>query len=165
MDIKELVAAVRAHAYKNYNKNGWDFVVECWSDEEIEATIRGTRHDDDESSISPPITTAARAIKEVKSVVSIQADYRDEIIATELRPQELTCLKYSQYLLRGVDLMIARMWTKKETQKILTGLRRAGYTVAKDEYGFYRGFDLDGGQIFAAMPGTCLLYTSPSPRD
>ena len=50
--------------------------------------------------------------------------------------------------------MIARMWTKKETQKILTGLRRAGYTVAKDEYGFYRGFDLDGGQIFAAMPGT-----------
>jgi|ETNvirome_6_1000_1030641.scaffolds.fasta_scaffold10799_2 hypothetical protein len=84
MDIKELVDAVRAHAYKNYDKDGWDFVVECWSDKEIEEKILGTSfYDDEERTISPPITTAARAIKEVKSVVSIQAENRAEIIATE----------------------------------------------------------------------------------
>tara|TARA_Y100001951_G_scaffold32163_2_gene25291 strand:- start:475 stop:726 length:252 start_codon:yes stop_codon:yes gene_type:complete len=82
MDIKELVAAVRAHAVANYNKGGWDFVVECWSDKEIEETIRGTS-DFDESPISPVITTAARAIKEVARVVSIQASGRAEILATE----------------------------------------------------------------------------------
>jgi len=82
MDTQELVAAVRAHAAANYNKGGWDFVVECWSDKEIEETIRGTSVFD-EAPISPPITTAARAIKEVKSVVSIQAAGRAEIIATE----------------------------------------------------------------------------------
>tara|TARA_R100000963_G_C4555884_1_gene46793 strand:- start:49 stop:300 length:252 start_codon:yes stop_codon:yes gene_type:complete len=82
MNTKELIAAVRAHAIKNYGKGGWDFVVECWSDKEIEETIRGTSVFD-EAPVSPVITTAARAIKEVKSVVSIQAQNRDEIIATE----------------------------------------------------------------------------------
>ena len=51
--------------------------------------------------------------------------------------------------------MIARMWTKKETQKTLTGLRRAGYTVAKDGGGFYKAREpVTGEQVFAAMPGT-----------
>ena len=63
-------------------------------------------------------------------------------------------MKLLQLNFRGVDLMVARMWTKKETQKTLTGLRRAGYNVVKDEQGFYKAFDLDGGEIFAAMPGT-----------
>ena len=32
---QDLVTAVRAHANKNYEKGGWDFLVECYSDDEI----------------------------------------------------------------------------------------------------------------------------------
>lgn len=35
----DLVHLVKAHAYKNYSKDGWDFLVECSSDEEILAAI------------------------------------------------------------------------------------------------------------------------------
>lgn len=30
-----LVAKVREHAERHYNRNGWDFLVECWSDADI----------------------------------------------------------------------------------------------------------------------------------
>lgn len=33
--MDELVKALRAHALANYEKGGWDVIVECWSDEEI----------------------------------------------------------------------------------------------------------------------------------
>lgn len=33
--MKDLVRAVRAHAEAHYNQNGWDYLVECWSDEDI----------------------------------------------------------------------------------------------------------------------------------
>jgi hypothetical protein len=39
MTKQELVQAVRAHAIANYNKGGWDFLVECWEDSDIEAEI------------------------------------------------------------------------------------------------------------------------------
>ncbi len=35
----DLIAGVRAHALRNYDKQGWDFLVECWSDEEIDACM------------------------------------------------------------------------------------------------------------------------------
>ncbi len=35
MSKQELIAAVRAHAEANYEKDGWDFLVECWEDEDI----------------------------------------------------------------------------------------------------------------------------------
>lgn len=40
---KEMVAAVRRHAEANYEKGGWDFLVECWSDEEIAEVIGETK--------------------------------------------------------------------------------------------------------------------------
>jgi len=38
MNKREIIAAVEAHAKKNYNK-GWDFVVECYGADEIAAKI------------------------------------------------------------------------------------------------------------------------------
>ena len=35
MTKDELIAAVREHAEANYEKDGWDFLVECWEDEDI----------------------------------------------------------------------------------------------------------------------------------
>jgi len=41
----ELVQAVREYALTWYHDGGWDLVVECWSDEEIEAAIQGAKTD------------------------------------------------------------------------------------------------------------------------
>lgn len=35
----ELIAAVRRYAEANYGKDGWDFLVECWDDAEIDRHI------------------------------------------------------------------------------------------------------------------------------
>lgn len=40
---KEMVAALRSHALSHYEQNGWDFLVECWTDEEIAEEIGNTR--------------------------------------------------------------------------------------------------------------------------
>jgi hypothetical protein len=37
--MQELIDAVRAHAHANYNRDGWDYLVECWDDEYIARTI------------------------------------------------------------------------------------------------------------------------------
>lgn len=37
--MEELIAAVRAHAEKNWGVDGWDFVVESWDDAQIADTI------------------------------------------------------------------------------------------------------------------------------
>ena len=39
----ELVEMIKAHAIKNYSKNGWDFLVECYEDEEILEMIKGAK--------------------------------------------------------------------------------------------------------------------------
>lgn len=35
MTKQELIDAVKKHAQENYEKGGWDYVIECWSDDEI----------------------------------------------------------------------------------------------------------------------------------
>lgn len=37
--MNELIAAVRAHANANYERDGWDFLAECWGDEDIGQAI------------------------------------------------------------------------------------------------------------------------------
>jgi len=39
MKMKEMIEAVRAHAEANYERDGWDIVVECYDDAEIEELI------------------------------------------------------------------------------------------------------------------------------
>ena len=66
--MQELIDAVKAHALKNYEKDGWDYIVECYSDDEILAIIKTAR-------------TAAGAIKMVRAEIKPRSDYRADIQA------------------------------------------------------------------------------------
>jgi len=37
--MEQLIRAVQAHALANWHTAGWDFIVECWSDEDIAEVI------------------------------------------------------------------------------------------------------------------------------
>jgi len=37
------VTAIREWAIAHYNRDGWDFLVECWEDKDIYEVIRGCR--------------------------------------------------------------------------------------------------------------------------
>ena len=63
------VEAVRQHAIENYNQGGWDILVECWTNQDIQDRIEGA-------------ATAAEAIKLVGKVIGVLADHRAEIEAT-----------------------------------------------------------------------------------
>lgn len=41
--MNTLIEAVKNHAYANYSKNGWDVVIECWSEEDIAKAIGKAR--------------------------------------------------------------------------------------------------------------------------
>lgn len=64
----ELVAAVRAHAITNYESDGWDYVVECWSDEDLLRVVATCR-------------TARGAIRKVRAEIRPLADMRAEVRA------------------------------------------------------------------------------------
>lgn len=66
-----LVEAVKAHANTNYEEDGWDYLVECYSDEEVAELI-----------LDAGAKTNAEAIKAVGEVMKIKDDYRKEIQAT-----------------------------------------------------------------------------------
>ena len=62
-----MVAAVRDYAMQYYN-DGWDFVVECWTDADIAKTIVGAKSE-------------KGAIRKVWHVVSEQIAHRKEVQA------------------------------------------------------------------------------------
>ena len=64
----DLVAAVRAHAVDNYESDGWDFVVECWTDADIAERIEG-------------ITTPEAAIAAVGEIAGLLDEQRSEVRA------------------------------------------------------------------------------------
>lgn len=66
--VEELVAAVRQYAVSNYEKAGWDFVVECWADDEIAEEIKGCRTEDG-------------AIKRMKAAIRPLHERREEVRA------------------------------------------------------------------------------------
>lgn len=69
MDPYRFVAAVRRHAQAHYEESGWDYVVECWEDQEI---MEETQHCKSEK----------EAIDKVRSVVKFMDDYRRDIQGT-----------------------------------------------------------------------------------
>ena len=66
--MTDLIAAVRAHAEANWGKDGWDFLVESWDDNDIAEAIGGAK-------------TPRAAIAACKRQVKILADHRSEIWA------------------------------------------------------------------------------------
>jgi hypothetical protein len=63
-----LIDAVRAHAMRYYNKDGWDYLVECWSDEDIADYIEGAEN-------------KATAIQNCHEVVLLLAEQRGSVMA------------------------------------------------------------------------------------
>lgn len=61
-----LTAAVKAYAIAHYETDGWDYVVECYSDADISDIIKTAR-------------TPAGAIKKMRAAIKPRADYRDDI--------------------------------------------------------------------------------------
>lgn len=39
MTTNEIAEAVQKHAVENYEKNGWDYIVECWTRNDIETEL------------------------------------------------------------------------------------------------------------------------------
>ena len=56
-DQKNLVVGVRAYATDNYNEDGWDFLVECWTDEDI------LNESDSANTLAKAIKNCRRAVK------------------------------------------------------------------------------------------------------
>ena len=64
--MENLIKAVRDHANANWGKGGWDFLVECWSDEDIGVAIGAA-------------TTPKAAIAACKRQVKVLDDHRREM--------------------------------------------------------------------------------------
>jgi hypothetical protein len=65
---QRMVDAVKKHALANYEQGGWDIVVECWTDDQIDEEIGLARSN-------------ATAIKRVGAAVGAVDSYRADIIA------------------------------------------------------------------------------------
>lgn len=68
MSEKILIDAVRTYATKHYNRDGWDYLVECWSDEDIAQAIAGAN-------------TVSRAIAMCKRTVSLMDEMRSSVMS------------------------------------------------------------------------------------
>ena len=69
MTTQELVQAVREHALEHYEEGGWDILVECYEDADIEAIIGDA-------------STEAEAVARLARVLRTSDDYRQDIMAT-----------------------------------------------------------------------------------
>jgi uncharacterized protein YbaA (DUF1428 family) len=67
--MANFVEEVKAHAAANYTEDGWDFVVECWADDEIEIATADA-------------TTAEEAIAIMAEEVGVLDEHRAEIQST-----------------------------------------------------------------------------------
>ena len=62
----EIVAAVRKHAEANYERGGWDVLVECYSDEDILEELGRCR-------------TVGGAIRKIGYFLGVRRRYSDDI--------------------------------------------------------------------------------------
>jgi len=75
MDMSTMVAAVKKHALANYNTDGWDFIVEAFTDEEIAEVLL-------EPLDGVPATTEVEAIKAAGDVAKLHDERRREVQST-----------------------------------------------------------------------------------
>ena len=62
------VERIKRHALTHYNEDGWDILVECWTDEYIADHIRGCK-------------TYEEAVITISNSLSVMSSYRAEIQA------------------------------------------------------------------------------------
>jgi len=63
-----LVKFIRQYATDNYNKDGWDYLVECWDDAAILGEVKNCR-------------SADAAIRKLRKTLKAMDDYRRDIQA------------------------------------------------------------------------------------
>ncbi len=68
--MQEMIEAVKAHAIKHYEQDGWDTIVECYSDSEIAKEIEQGKCE----SVEQAIAYVAKGCK-------VYNDYRNDIRA------------------------------------------------------------------------------------
>lgn len=68
--MQELVLAVKKYAQKNYETDGWDYVVEAFEDSEIADEIR-----------KAGAKTDVQAIKVIHEIVKLHDDQRKDVLA------------------------------------------------------------------------------------
>jgi hypothetical protein len=68
--MRRFIDAVKLHALDNYEKDGWDYIVETFTDDDIAEVI------------GPRVRTEAGAIRKVKEYIAPRAAYRAEVQAT-----------------------------------------------------------------------------------
>lgn len=71
VSMETLVRCVKNHAEQNYNSDGWDYLVECYDDNEIAEMIAECK-----------ATTAKQAIEYVGSWMREKDAYRSDIMGT-----------------------------------------------------------------------------------
>lgn len=64
-----LVEAVKRHALAHYNEDGWDFIVECYTDADLWEVIAGAK-------------TEAAAVKKARAAARLLGDRRGDVRAT-----------------------------------------------------------------------------------
>ena len=62
--MNTFVEAVKAYAVANYVNDGWDFVVECWADDEIEIEVEGATTEEEAIAIMAETVSAAHGHRE-----------------------------------------------------------------------------------------------------
>jgi len=67
-ELFNLVSDVKEYALRNYNKDGWDICVECYSDDDIASIIYGA--------VSERV-----AISKMKNYLASLNEYRSEIMS------------------------------------------------------------------------------------
>tara|TARA_B100000497_G_C7684923_1_gene414932 strand:+ start:1657 stop:1905 length:249 start_codon:yes stop_codon:yes gene_type:complete len=67
-ELSNLVSDVKEYALRNYNKDGWDICVECYSDDDIASIIYGA--------VSERV-----AISKMKNYLGSLNEYRSEIMS------------------------------------------------------------------------------------
>lgn len=70
MQIQELVQGVRNHAQAHYEEEGWDYIVECFSDDDIAEVLDREQ-----------VTDLPGAIKTLRGIVRILDERRREVMA------------------------------------------------------------------------------------
>jgi hypothetical protein len=80
---KSVVAAVRTHAHDHYNEDGWDFVIECMSDDDLAQEIDSLVRDNDVLKLGLALDgSVADAIKAVHWLVKLWDDRRKDVEST-----------------------------------------------------------------------------------
>jgi hypothetical protein len=66
----QMVAAVKAHAVAHYEEGGWDSIVECYDDEDLQAEIEASG-----------ATTVAAAIEAIGWGAGLYNEIRQDVLA------------------------------------------------------------------------------------